>query len=129
MSIDSEIIRASLDDPSAFAQLFDRHARVIGAFASRRVGGDTAEDVVSETFLTAFRRRADFDHAHESAKPWLLGIAVRIIRKHRARESAHWRSIVAAAAVADDAHDGEIAAAGERMDAAARLRALAPALA
>ncbi len=129
MTTDSDIVRRSLEVPAAFAELFDRHARVLGAFVSRRVGGEAAEDVVSETFLTAFRRRADFDLAQDSAKPWLFGIAVRLMRNHRAREAAHWRSIVSAAGVLADGHDGDIGAAGERMDAAATLRRLAPALA
>ncbi len=129
MTTDSEIIQRSLEVPAAFAELFDRHARVVGAFVSRRVGADVAEDIVSETFLAAFRRRGDFEFARESAKPWLFGIAVRLMRNHRAREAAHWRSLVSATGAADVDHDGEIGAAGERMDAAAALRRLGPALA
>ena len=128
MSTDGDIIRRSLSAPAAFAELFDRHARVVGAFASRRVGAEAAEDIVSETFLTAFRRRADFDVAYESAKPWLFGIAVRLMRHHRSVEAAHWRSIVAAATVAAEGHDGDIVAAADRVDAATTLRELAPAL-
>ncbi|MDQ0725075.1 RNA polymerase sigma factor [Microbacterium sp. W4I20] len=69
MSTDSEIIRRSLDQPAAFAELFDRYARVVNSFATYRVGQHAAEDVLSETFLVAFRRRADFDTGVESAVP------------------------------------------------------------
>lgn len=79
MSTDSEILQRSRETPGAFAELFERHARVIAAFAVRRVGADHAEDVLSETFLVAFRRRADFDQRWESAKPWLLSDAVRAL--------------------------------------------------
>ena len=129
MSVDSEIIRRSVDAPSAFAELFDRHARVVGAFAARRVGYDAAEDILSETFLVAFRRRRDFDAAWESARPWLLGIASRLIRKHRSREAAQWRAFAAAASSGEPATDGAIDAVGSRTDAAADLRALAPKIA
>lgn len=129
MTTDSEIIQRSLEMPAAFAEIFDRHARVVGAFVSRRVGADVAEDLVSETFLVAFRRRGHFEFARESAKPWLFGIAVRLMRNHRAREAAHWRSVVSATVAAEVDHDGEIGAAGDRVDAAAVLRRLAPALA
>jgi len=129
VSVDSDIIRRSIETPSAFAELFERHARVIGAFAARRVGYDAAEDILSETFLVAFRRRRDYDATWESAKPWLLGIASRLIRKHRGREAAQWRAFEAAAGGAESATDSGIDAVGSRTDAAADLRALAPRIA
>jgi RNA polymerase sigma-70 factor (ECF subfamily) len=129
VSTDSDIIRRSLDSPAAFAELFDRHARVVGAFAARRVGSNAAEDVLSETMLVAFRRRQDFDHTWESAKPWLLGIASRVIKRHRADEARQWRSVEASVARDEHASDGAIEAAGERTDASAAVRALAPRIA
>ncbi|MBD3940745.1 sigma-70 family RNA polymerase sigma factor [Microbacterium sp. NEAU-LLC] len=129
MSTDSDIIRRSADDPAAFAELFERHARVIGGFAARRVGSDAAEDVLSETMLIAFRRRRDFDTAWESAKPWLLGIASRVIKKHRADEARQWRSFEASASRGEHSSDGALDAAAERADASAAVRALAPRIA
>ncbi|HOA87511.1 MAG: RNA polymerase sigma factor [Microbacteriaceae bacterium] len=129
MSTDSEILQRSRETPGAFAELFERHARVIAAFAVRRVGADHAEDVLSETFLVAFRRRADFDQRWESAKPWLLGIASRIIKKHHAQEAAQWRSFEASASRGEHTSDGAIDAAGGRADASAAVRALAPRIA
>lgn len=129
VSTDSEIIRRSVGEPAVFAELFERHARVIAAFAARRVGSHAAEDVLSETMLIAFRRRRDFDAAWESAKPWLLGIASRVIKKHHAHEAAQWRSFEASAARGDHVTDGAIETASERVDAGAALRALAPRIA
>ncbi|MGC5169676.1 RNA polymerase sigma factor [Micromonospora sp. DT81.3] len=129
MSADSEIIRRSIDVPSAFAELFERHAKVIGAFAARRVGSDAAQDILSETFLVAFRRRRDFDPSWDSAKPWLLGIATRLIGKHRGKEAAQWRAFEASAGGAETWSDGAIDALVKRTDAAAALRALAPRIA
>ncbi|GAA1468103.1 RNA polymerase sigma factor [Microbacterium thalassium] len=128
MSTDSAIIRRSVDDPRAFAEIFDRHARVVGAFAARRVGSDAAEDVLSETFLVAFRRRGDFDHRWESARPWLLGIATRLVRSHRAHEAGHWRALGAAAGE-PGSDEGGLEAASERLDATARVRELVPGIA
>lgn len=121
MSTDSAIIRRSLEDPSAFAELFDRHAAGVGRFAARRIGPEAAQDVLSETFLVAFRRRGAFDHAWESAVPWLLGIASRLIKKHRAAEARQWRSITASLGTVESWHDGELSRADNRADAAATL--------
>ena len=129
VSTDSEIIRRSLDHPAAFAELFERHARVVGAFAARRVGSHAAEDVLSETMLVAFRRRRDFDASWESAKPWLLGIASRIAKKHHAQEAAQWRSFEASVGRGEHVSDGELGRADARTDAAAAVRALAPRIA
>ena len=89
MSTDSEILARSRTTPSAFAELFERHSAPIAAFVRRRVGAEAAEDVLSETFLVAFRRRADFDSSWDSARPWLLGIASRVLKKHRDRRRDH----------------------------------------
>ncbi len=123
MSTDSEIIRRSLARPEAFAELFDRHARAVNAFAAYRIGSDDAEDVLSETFLVAFRRRADFDLSTESAAPWLLGIASRLIRRHRAVEARQWRSF-AAAVGQNVASLGGLDDAMRRVDAEREVRAL-----
>ena len=124
MSTDSEIIRASLTRPAMFAEIFERHARSIEAFARYRIGKDAAEDVLSETFLVAFRRRKDFDLATSSAVPWLFGIASRLIRRHRAVEARHWQSFVSAVAQDDHASSGGIDDALTRVDAERDVAAL-----
>lgn len=129
MSTDADIIRRSVGEPAAFAELFDLHARAVAAFATRRVGADAAQDVLSETMLVAFRRRAVFDTSWESARPWLLGIASRIVKRHRALEAAQWRSFQASVARDDHVSDGQIDAASARTDAAAAVRELAPRIA
>ncbi|MBW8763099.1 MAG: RNA polymerase sigma factor [Microbacterium sp.] len=133
MSTDSEIIRRSLDQPAAFAELFDRHASAVNVFAAYRVGRSAAEDVLSETFLVAFRRRVDFDSGVESALPWLLGIASRLIRRHRAVEAKHWQSFAASITQQDHSSLGGLDEAMSRVDAERevatmkiRIAALAP---
>jgi RNA polymerase sigma factor (sigma-70 family) len=128
VSTDSEIIQRSLADPGAFSEIFERHVRPVGGYIRRRIGTDAVDDVISETFLVAFRRRASFDVAWESARPWLLGIATRVVKHHRADEARQWRSFEASAAGQVDAEVPH-AASDARLDADAALRALAPRIA
>lgn len=129
MSTDSEIIQRSLDQPAAFAELFDRHAGVVGRYAARRLGGNAGEDILSETFLVAFARRAAFDTSWESALPWLYGIASRLIRKHRAKEAKHLRSSIASANREEHISVGDLETTIARLDAELSTRELAPRIA
>ena len=83
---DAAIIRVSLQRSDQFAELFRRHAPAVRRYATRRIGPDAAEDIVAETFLTAFRRRDSYDLSHPDARPWLFGIATRLIGRHRRSE-------------------------------------------
>ncbi|MGK5553842.1 RNA polymerase sigma factor [Actinomadura kijaniata] len=73
--------RIRAGDPAAFGDLFDEHARVVYRYAVR-VTGDwaTAEDIVSLTFLEAWRLRTKIRSEGESLRPWLLGIATNVLR-------------------------------------------------
>jgi RNA polymerase sigma factor (sigma-70 family) len=125
VTTDSALIAASLTEPSRFGDLFRRHATAIFRYASRRLDGIAAEDVLSETFVVAFAKRARFDHAWESALPWLFGIATREIARYRKAEARAWDAMRRdpSADVADVAD-----AVGERVDAATAVRALGSAL-
>ena len=84
---DAEILAACDAHPRAFASLVERHHAVIHRYAARRLGADDAEDVVAETFAIAYQRRHRFDPARDDARPWLFGIATRLIHR-RARDEA-----------------------------------------
>lgn len=74
--------RAQLD------ALFTSYAPDVFAFALRRAPRSEAEDVVSETFLVAWRR---LDAVLDHALPWLLGVARRVLANRRradARQAA-----------------------------------------
>jgi RNA polymerase sigma factor (sigma-70 family) len=90
---DAEHIARSLREPDCFAAIFDRHADEILRYAHARLGPDLAEDITAETFLAAFRRRASYDGTRADARPWLYGIAVRLIGKHRRAESRYRRML------------------------------------
>ncbi|PCE14187.1 RNA polymerase subunit sigma-70 [Microbacterium sp. SZ1] len=129
MSTDSEIIQRSLGQPRAFAELFDRHAGVVGRYAARRLGADAGEDILSETFLVAFVRRTAFDTTWDSALPWLFGIASRLIRKHRATEAKHLRSSSESAQREEHISHGDLETTIARLDAEISTRELAPRIA
>jgi RNA polymerase sigma-70 factor (ECF subfamily) len=88
---DSDRPRHKLGDPDVrepelneretrFETIFDQHAGRVFAYASRRSDHDTANDVVSETFLITWRR---LDDVPEDALPWLLNVAGKVVANHR----------------------------------------------
>jgi RNA polymerase sigma-70 factor (ECF subfamily) len=89
---DAGAIAASLDRPAAFAVVYDRHAGVLFRFLVRRVGRDTADELLGETFRIAFERRAGFDSTRADARPWLYGIATNLIARHRRAEMRRIRA-------------------------------------
>ena len=89
---DAELIESSLVEANAFAGVFDRHFRAIYRFLQGRVGVQLAEDLASETFMVAFRRRRYYDLSREDARPWLYGIATNLVREHRRAEERHLRA-------------------------------------
>jgi RNA polymerase sigma factor (sigma-70 family) len=90
---DAEIIELSLNEPAGFGMIFDRHAGEILRYAHARLGPDLAQDVLAETFLAAFIRRAHYDGSRADARPWLYGIAIRQIGKHRRAEQRAARAL------------------------------------
>ncbi|MEV4059903.1 RNA polymerase sigma factor [Nonomuraea dietziae] len=83
---DAEVIERARREPSAFAELFDRHAPALHRYVTRRLGDSLADDVVAGTFLVAFRKVRRYDTAQRDARPWLYGIAANLIAKHRRAE-------------------------------------------
>lgn len=104
---DADLITRSREDPGCFAAIYDRHAGEILRYAHARLGPDLAEDVTAETFLAAFRRRDSYDTARGDARPWLYGIAIRLIGTHRRAEGRYRRMIasVPAQRLAEDFGD------------------------
>lgn len=66
----------SSDDEARFRDLFQRHYNSIHRYALRRVDQASAQDVVTETFLVAWRR---MNVAPEDPLPWLYGIARNVL--------------------------------------------------
>ncbi|MFI5617774.1 RNA polymerase sigma factor [Streptomyces sp. NPDC051567] len=73
--------RIRAGDPEAFRELFRDHAPLVHRHAVR-VTGDRAiaEDIVSLTFLEAWRLRDRLLDHEAGPRPWLMGIAVNVLR-------------------------------------------------
>ena len=128
---DAGLIAESCRAPERFGVVFDRHAAAIHGYIARRLGRDAADDLVAETFLVAFRQRGGYDQDQPSARPWLYGIATRLVSRRRRDEVRFFRAIArtgvdpAADPVAEPVADEGI----RRADARTLHRQLAGALA
>ncbi|MFD5658251.1 RNA polymerase sigma factor [Streptomyces hirsutus] len=77
--------RVRSGDRAAFAEIFDEHARVVHAHAIRTTGDwALAKDVMSLTFLEAWRLRDKLREEVRSVRAWLWGIAPNVM-PHTAR--------------------------------------------
>jgi RNA polymerase sigma factor (sigma-70 family) len=99
---DALVVERSLSDPEAFASLFDRHAGSVHRYLAKRVGIPDAEDLVGETFATAFRSRSNYDLARADARPWLFGIATNLVYHHWRGEGRRLRRERAGTGVLSD---------------------------
>jgi RNA polymerase sigma-70 factor (ECF subfamily) len=116
-------VRVRHGDPDAFGVLFDEHSRVVYNLAFRLTGNrHEAEEVVSLTFLEAWRLRARVEPDGESLRPWLMGITVNVVRNFSRATRRHQAAMarLPEPAAAPDFAD-ELA---ERIDDAARLAAV-----
>lgn len=103
---DADLIERSLVDGRWFEPLFDRHYGAIHRFFSARAGFDSADDLASETFTIAFRRRGSYDLSRVDATPWLYGIALNLLQGYRRREGNRRRAYARIAANTDDRNAG-----------------------
>jgi len=86
--------RVRAGDPEVFRELFVEYSRSVYNHAFRLTGHwSAAEDIVSLTFLEAWRLRervdADPDGGGGSLRPWLLGIATNVARNVRRAARRH----------------------------------------
>ena len=116
---DGELLRAG--SAEAFEEVYDRHAAQVLAWARARVG-EHAADLTAEVFARAWLRRSRFRHEHDSALPWLLGIAKNVLReslrKQRIEDAARRRlgmpSLLSRDAALDAVDDGRRLSESER---------------
>ncbi|WP_405600869.1 RNA polymerase sigma factor [Streptomyces sp. NBC_01410] len=88
--MDTSRARIRAGDQEAFGELFDAYARSVYNHAYRLTGDwSVAEDVVSLTFLEAWRLRGKADRDGGSLRPWLLGIATNVTRNARRAARRH----------------------------------------
>jgi RNA polymerase sigma factor (sigma-70 family) len=113
--------RARAGDADAFGVLFERHASAVLRFCFRRTGNATlAEDLTSIVFLEAWRVRGKTVFFEGRALPWLLGVALNVLRS-QARAERRYREALAHLP-ADDPPEPESEAAIGRLDAERKMR-------
>jgi RNA polymerase sigma factor (sigma-70 family) len=86
MTSDAELIGRSLTgDGEAFMEVIVRHEGAVGAYLTRRVGREAAEDLLGDVWVAAFESRRTYDQSFTEARPWLYGVALNRLRHY-------WRS-------------------------------------
>ncbi|MFD2766340.1 RNA polymerase sigma factor [Micromonospora eburnea] len=79
------------DASRRFTAIYDAHHAQVYAYAVSRVGRQLADDVVSDTFLVAWRK---LPTVPASPLPWLLGVARNVLRE-RYRDEVRQASLTA----------------------------------
>ncbi|MER5311529.1 RNA polymerase sigma factor [Streptomyces sp. NPDC002773] len=119
--------RVRSGDRAAFAEIFDEHARVVYAHAVRTTGDRAlAEDVMSLTFLEAWRLRDKLRGEVRSVRAWLLGIATNVMR-NTSRSARRHREAMSRLSLPEPLPDFSDEVVGQMVDAQ-RLAAAARAL-
>lgn len=114
------LARVAAGDVAALGEVFDRHHRSLVRFATRLVGPRDAEDIVQTTFVRAAKAAASFDPSAASARPWLTGIASRVVLEGR-RTFARFGRVLHALGFSDQSHAPEGGARTDIQRALARL--------
>jgi RNA polymerase sigma-70 factor (ECF subfamily) len=128
-SSDADCLARSLNEPTAFELIFDRHFGAVHRYLHRRAGRDLADELTAETFALAFSRRESC-RASGSVLPWLYGIATNLLHRYRRAERrqlhAYSRSGVDRSVGYDDEADARVD--GSSLDArlAGALAAMRP---
>jgi RNA polymerase sigma factor (sigma-70 family) len=125
---DAELIARASRQPELFGVVFDRHFATIHRYLERRVGQDGADELAGEVFRIAFEKRRRFRPVHESALPWLYGMATNLLLKRWRGDARAARALARIQAPSLNG-DGELEAAVDRLSAAAARTRLLEALA
>jgi RNA polymerase sigma factor (sigma-70 family) len=74
-------MKGVMDPRSRFEQVYRAHAGAVRTYARRRSDPQTADDVVADVFLVAWRRLGDAPA--DDPLPWLLAVARRTLANRR----------------------------------------------
>ena len=100
MRSDTDLVGRSLEDPSAFEVVFERHYSAIRRYVARRLSPACADDVAAEVFCIAFDRRRQLIEQRPDCPvvAWLYGIATNLVRRRRRDERRQLRAYARAGA-------------------------------
>ncbi len=76
------VVRPEATAESAFERLYVDHHRAVLAYCTRSASRADAWDAASEVFIVAWRRLDEVPPSEE-ARPWLLGVAFRVLANQR----------------------------------------------
>ncbi|WP_434444516.1 RNA polymerase sigma factor [Lentzea sp. E54] len=114
-------------DHAAFTQLFERHAEAVWNYAYRLTASwSQAEDLLSATFLTAWRKRGEAQLVRDSALPWLYTVTANRARTEWRASRRALRLVTRLTPQDERDHADEVAA---RTDAQRRLAQVVAAIA
>jgi RNA polymerase sigma factor (sigma-70 family) len=126
---DEALLRELRTDPAAFTQLYHRYVDQLIAFGARRLASpDQLADFVADVFVAVIESADRFDARRGAVRPWLYGIAGKLVadsRRRDARASRATQRLAGHRLLQPDAY----AELEDRLDAAARVRDLHAAMA
>jgi RNA polymerase sigma factor (sigma-70 family) len=127
---DGEIMaRLASGDTGALGELYDRYHQNTRRFIARATAeAEDVDDLVHATFLAAATSAARYD-GRDSARPWLIGIAVQHLRRRRQTSGRFFAALrrLAGARTADVDPDRATTAITARGDIERALRGLSEA--
>jgi RNA polymerase sigma factor (sigma-70 family) len=126
---DAQLLARALREPELFGVVFDRHFATIHRYLERRAGPDAADELSGEVFRIAFERRKRFRPVHESALPWLYGLATNLLLKRWRGVERHARALGRLEVVSRNGDRAELDRSDDRVAASAARTRLLEALA
>jgi RNA polymerase sigma-70 factor (ECF subfamily) len=78
-----------VDSREEFEAVYRAHSGAVRAYVRRRADAQTADDVVADVFVIAWRRKGDIP---DDPLPWLFGVSRRTLANRR-RQSARYRAL------------------------------------
>jgi RNA polymerase sigma-70 factor (ECF subfamily) len=126
----ADTTRPEIASEDGFARAYDQHSVAVYRYVASRVGTDAAEDVTAETFAVAWRGRHNYSPLAGTAQAWLLGVATKVIARHREAEQRWLRhSKDAARRLLEPPPNDDLASVDQRLDAEIRRAVVYAALA
>src|SRR2546428_12803472 len=90
---DAELLARAGNEPELCGVFFDRHFATIHRYLERRIGAESADELAGDVFRIAFEQRHRFRPLHESALPWLYGLATNLMLKRWRGERRRLRAL------------------------------------
>jgi RNA polymerase sigma factor (sigma-70 family) len=84
-------------------RIFDAYFAEIHRYIARRLTVDDADDLAAEVFLVAVK--GGYESSRGEVRPWLYGIATKLIARHRRAEVRRWKTLSRTAEREAESHE------------------------